>query len=73
MMASCTEEKIHAALFVPRSRQIVVEGLEIADCALPTRSTCLVSSIKVEVKKKHSSISGNFSCFAAHLIEQDLF
>ena len=30
-------------------------------------------SIKVEVKKKHSSIGRNFSCFTAHLIEQDLF
>jgi hypothetical protein len=33
----------------------------------------LICSIKVEVKKKHSSISGNFSCFADHLTEQDLF
>ena len=31
------------------------------------------SSIKVEVKKKHPSRGRNFSCFAAHLIEQDLF
>jgi hypothetical protein len=33
----------------------------------------LVSSIKGEVKKKHISFGWNFSCFAAHLIEQDLF
>jgi len=33
----------------------------------------LVSSIKVEVKKKHLSNGWPFSCFAAHLIEQDLF
>jgi hypothetical protein len=33
----------------------------------------LVSSIKVEVKKKHNSNGWNFSCFAAHLMEQDLF
>jgi hypothetical protein len=45
-MASCTEEKIHAALFIPRSRQIVVEGLEIADCAPPTRSTYLVIQLE---------------------------
>jgi|SRR5229473_1088485 hypothetical protein len=31
------------------------------------------SSIKVEVKKKHISFGWNFSCFAAHLIERDLF
>src|SRR5580658_1001040 len=36
-------------------------------------STCLVSSIKVEVKKKHFCAGWNFSCFAAHLIERDLF
>jgi hypothetical protein len=32
-----------------------------------------ISSIKVEVKKKHISNSWSFSCFAAHLFEQDLF
>jgi hypothetical protein len=31
------------------------------------------SSIKVEVKKKHFSGGRNFSCFAARLIERDLF
>src|SRR5216684_5287452 len=31
------------------------------------------SSIKVEVKKKDVSFGWNFSCFAAHLIERDLF
>jgi len=36
-------------------------------------STSPVSSIKGEVKKKHLSIGWNFSCFAAHLSEQDLF
>src|SRR5215467_8739636 len=35
--------------------------------------TCLVSSIKVEVKRKHHSNGWSFSCFAAHLFEQDLF
>jgi hypothetical protein len=30
-------------------------------------------SIKVEVKKKHISRGWNFSCFAAHLMERDLF
>jgi hypothetical protein len=33
----------------------------------------LISSIKVEVKKKHFSFGWNFSCFAAHLIERELF
>ncbi len=33
----------------------------------------LVCSIKGEVKKKHISFGWNFSCFAAHLIERDLF
>jgi hypothetical protein len=36
-------------------------------------SQYLVSSIKVEVKKKHLSNGWRFSCFAAHFIEQDLF
>jgi hypothetical protein len=40
---------------------------------LQTKSQVLISSIKVEVKKKHFSVGRNFSCFAAHLIEQDLF
>jgi|ERR1035438_4818236 hypothetical protein len=34
---------------------------------------CLVSSIKRKVKKKHSRTGRTFSCFAAHIIEQDLF
>jgi hypothetical protein len=38
-----------------------------------SNSTCLVSSIKGEVKKKHTSFGWNFSCFAAHLIERDRF
>jgi len=33
----------------------------------------LVCSIKGEVKKKHHSNGWIFSCFAAHLFEQDLF
>jgi len=33
----------------------------------------LVCSIKGEVKKKHSRAGWDFSCFPAHLIEQDLF
>jgi len=31
------------------------------------------SSIKGEVKKIHHSSGWSFSCFAAHLFEQDLF
>src|SRR5258708_5192417 len=34
---------------------------------------CPVSSIKGEVKKKHFSAGWKFSCFAAHIIEQDLY
>jgi hypothetical protein len=33
----------------------------------------LISSIKVEVKKKHISFGRDFSCFPAHWMEQDLF
>ena len=39
----------------------------------PTQCVTLSSSIKVEVKKKHISFGRNFSCFAAHFIERDLF
>jgi len=31
------------------------------------------SQVKVEVKKKYFSVGRNFSCFAARLIERDLF
>jgi|HubBroStandDraft_1064217.scaffolds.fasta_scaffold38319_1 hypothetical protein len=51
-----------------------------ADLAPPTElillgsnSTCLVSSIKVEVKKKHFCAGWSFSCFSAQWMEQDLF
>jgi hypothetical protein len=52
--------------------------LGFGDCrtndGLPgSNSTCLVSSIKVEVKKKHFCAGWNFSCFSAHWMEQDLF
>ena len=33
----------------------------------------LIGSIKVEVKKKHISTGCDFSCFPAHVMEQDLF
>jgi hypothetical protein len=32
-----------------------------------------ISSIKVEVKKKHPSNGWTFSCFTADSIEQDMF
>jgi hypothetical protein len=38
-----------------------------------SRFKLLVSSIKVEVKKKHFCHGWSFSCFAARLIERDLF
>ena len=38
-----------------------------------SETSSLRSSIKVEVKKKHLSNGWPFPCFAAHLIEQDLF
>jgi hypothetical protein len=34
---------------------------------------CPIGSIKGEVKKKHFPVGRNFSCFAARLIERDLF
>jgi hypothetical protein len=40
------------------------------------RTLCLVSlisSMKGEVKKKHSCVGREFSCFAAQWMEQDLF
>ena len=41
-------------------------------CVYRLDFTCLVSSIKVEVKKKHISVGWNFSYFSAHLIERDV-
>jgi hypothetical protein len=40
---------------------------------LTNNPTSLVSSLKGEVKKKHNRNGWIFSCFAAHLFEQDLF
>ena len=40
---------------------------------LGSRSHLPRSSIKGEVKKKHTSFGWNFSCFAAPLIERNLF
>jgi Transposase zinc-binding domain len=37
------------------------------------RNPTAPSSIKVEVKRKNVSCGWNFSCFAAHMNEQDLF
>jgi hypothetical protein len=50
----------------------VQEGFGETRAAFPY-STCLISSIKEEVKKKHISFGRNFSCFSAHSIERDLF
>ena len=36
-------------------------------------SACLICSIKDEVKRKHLPWGRKFSCFGAHLNEQDLF
>jgi hypothetical protein len=41
--------------------------------AIRSRGQRLVSSIKVEVKKKHVPFGWNFSCFAAQVMEQNLF
>jgi hypothetical protein len=40
-------------------------------CARPVKP--FGRSLKGEVKKKHNSDGWTFSCFAAHLFEQDLF
>jgi len=50
----------------------LAEGNMITSDSASSRSV-LRSSIKVEVKKKHTSCGWNFSCFAAHLMERDLF
>jgi len=43
------------------------------DIAEGGRRAAMKSSIKGEVKKKHFPVGRNFSCFAARLIERDLF
>ena len=63
------EESIFKALY--RCNR-TIERHTNSPLADPTR-LCLVSSIKVEVKKKHNSVGRKFSCFSAHLIERDLF
>ena len=55
--------QIFAKAFSPESQSLI----------LISEVKILVSSIKVEVKEKHISFGWNFSCFAAHLIKQDLF
>jgi len=56
-----THKGCHAA-----SRSVV--GEQEADLKILYRS-----QVKVEVKKKYFSVGRNFSCFAARLIERDLF
>jgi len=60
-----------AALLAPW--QLFPSDGRLGSNSFKINSTCLVSSIKVEVKKKHLSNGWTFSCFAAHFIEQDLF
>jgi hypothetical protein len=43
------------------------------DSELTVCCHCPISSIKGEVKKKHTYFGWSFSCFAAPLIERDLF
>jgi hypothetical protein len=45
---------------------------QIAETLVEERSI-LISFIKVEVKKKYIPLGWNFSCFAAYVIERDLF
>jgi hypothetical protein len=49
------------------------EFTKIGGVRVGLRSQVPVYSIKRKVKKKHLSRGWNFSTFAAHLIEQDLF
>ena len=51
----------------------MTESLDDVPKVDQNKSKLLVSSIKGEVKKKHISVGWTFSCFAAHLIERDLF
>src|ERR1700691_5781414 len=44
-----------------------------AGSSLVLRRPIEITSIKVEVKKKHFSFGWNFSCFSAHTIERELF
>ena len=71
-----------SSLFLPRnSPSKTYAGREtcspVSDSPVCPRASgvanLLVSSIKREVKKKHICNGWTFSCFAAHLKEQDLF
>jgi hypothetical protein len=53
--------------------EIISHCVVIGDNRLDAVGQVLICSIKVEVKKKHISAGWTFSCFAAHLMEQDLF
>ena len=54
-----------------------LSGREAVICTIDSseQNYCqvLICSLKGEVKKKHNSNGWIFSCFAAHLFEQDLF
>src|SRR6266478_6978508 len=63
----------HKPVSFPLRLERVNRWERIASRRRPAFSSHLISSIKVEVKKKHSCIGRNFSCFAAHWMEQDLF
>jgi hypothetical protein len=66
-------------VFVSQSTVTLSTGLLKFNCdAIDTTTNTtawqgLKVLIKVEVKKKYLSNGWSFSCFAAHLIKQDLF
>jgi hypothetical protein len=46
---------------------------EFPQCKVAARAVFFNKLLKGEVKKKHNFNGWIFSCFAAHLFEQDLF
>jgi len=59
--------RLHEGVDDVHDKDLFVDRIRIGGMAV------LVSSIKGEVKKKHTSFGWNFSCFSAHLIKRDLF
>ena len=63
----------NSVLFVGATNLIPPVSTSSLAAGRHNRKNQLDRSIKVEVKKKHISCGWNFSCFAAHLMERDLF
>ena len=63
--------RVHSVFYQPTTQPTVNDVLYNFRVFWQSPRSC--KFYKRKVKKKHSCIGRTFSCFAAHLMEQDLF